>query len=44
MGRGVKFLLDTDVCPFSEEGRVSMTDSICGKCGHRIDPDQVVWG
>ena len=44
MGREVKFLLDTDVCPFCEEGRVSMTDSICGKCGHRIDPDQVVWG
>jgi hypothetical protein len=44
MGRDVKFLLDTDVCPFCEEGKVSMTNPICGKCGHRIDPEQVVWG
>jgi hypothetical protein len=44
MGREVKFLLDTDTCPFCEDGTVSMTNPICGKCGHRIDPDQVLWG
>jgi hypothetical protein len=44
VGREVKFLLDTDVCPYCEEGKVSMTDPICYKCGHPIDPDQVVWG
>jgi hypothetical protein len=44
LGQEVKLLLDTDVCPFCEEGKVSMTDSACAKCGQRIDPDLVVWG
>ncbi len=29
MGREVKLLLDTDVCPFCEEGRVSLTNPVC---------------
>jgi hypothetical protein len=44
LGREVKLLLDTDLCPFCEEGKVSMTDPACAKCGQRIDPDVVVWG
>ena len=44
MGKEVKLLLDTDVCPFCEEGKVSLTAPVCDKCGHQIDPDQVVWG
>ena len=44
MGREVKLLLDTDVCPFCEEGKVSLTVPICDKCGQRIDPGVVVWG
>ena len=44
MGQEVKLLLDTDVCPFCEEGKVSMTAPTCAKCGHRIDPSVVVWG
>jgi hypothetical protein len=44
MGREIKLLLDTDLCPFCEAGKVSMTKPVCAKCGHRIDPDQVVWG
>ena len=44
MGREVKLLLDTDVCPFCEEGKVSLTVPVCAKCGQRIDPGIVVWG
>ena len=44
MGKEVQLLLDTDVCPFCEEGKVSLTAPVCDKCGHRIDPSVVVWG
>ena len=44
MGREVKLLLDTDVCPFCEEGKVSLSAPRCDKCGHQIDPSIVVWG
>ena len=44
MGREVKLLLDTDLCPFCEEGTVSPTVPVCAKCGQRIDPGTVVWG
>ncbi|MGO9465081.1 MAG: hypothetical protein ACLQIB_55050 [Isosphaeraceae bacterium] len=44
MGREVKLLLDTDVCPFCEEGEVSLTVPVCAKCRQRIDPAIVVWG
>lgn len=44
MGREVKLLLDTDVCPFCEAGKVSLTAPLCAKCGQQIDPDIVVWG
>jgi hypothetical protein len=44
MGREVKLLLDTDVCPFCEDGKVSLSAPVCVKCGQRIDPGVVVWG
>jgi Zn-finger nucleic acid-binding protein len=44
MGRQVKLLLDHDLCPFCEEGRVSLTAPVCNKCGQQIDPGVVVWG
>ena len=44
MGREVKLLLDADICPFCEEGKVSLTTPVCDKCGQRIDPGIVVWG
>ncbi len=44
MGQDVKLLLDTDVCPFCEEGKVSLIAPVCDKCGQRIDPGIVVWG
>jgi hypothetical protein len=44
LGRDVKVLLDTEVCPPCEGGDVSMTDPACDKCGYRVDPDLVTWG
>jgi hypothetical protein len=44
LGREVKLLLDNDLCPFCEEGKVSMSSPVCAKCGQRIDPSIVVWG
>jgi hypothetical protein len=44
LGREVKLLLDTDVCPFCEEGTVSPTVPVCAKCDQRIDPGIVTWG
>jgi hypothetical protein len=44
LGREVKILLDTDICPHCEEGRVSMSSPVCDKCGLRVDPTIVVWG
>jgi ribosomal protein S27AE len=44
LGEAVKVLLDTDVCPHCEEGKVSMLSPVCRRCGFRVDPTQVVWG
>jgi hypothetical protein len=44
LGREVKLLLDTEVCPFCEEGKVSWTEPKCAQCGQRLDPDWVAWG
>jgi C4-type Zn-finger protein len=44
LGKEVKVLLDTDVCPHCEKGHVSMSVPQCDKCGYRVDPVHVVWG
>lgn len=44
LGENCKILLDSDLCPFCEEGKVSMAQPRCVKCGHEIDPKTVVWG
>lgn len=44
LGENCKILLDTDVCPHCEEGKVSVTKPRCDKCGFEIDPRTVVWG
>jgi len=44
LGENCKILLDTDVCPFCEKGKVNMAKPRCNKCGHEIDPKTVVWG
>jgi ribosomal protein S27AE len=44
LGKDVRMLLDTDVCPWCEEGKVSMSQPTCPNCGHTVDPATVVWG
>lgn len=44
LGRDVKVLLDTDICPHCEEGQVSMSSPVCGQCGTKVDSAVVVWG
>lgn len=44
MGKEVKLLLDSDVCPFCEKGKVSMAKPICDSCGYHVDPETVTWG
>jgi len=44
LGENCKILLDSEVCPFCEEGKVTVTRPCCDKCGHEIDSKIVVWG
>jgi hypothetical protein len=44
LGKGVKILLDSDVCPHCEKGTVSMHQPTCSNCGHTVDMSIVAWG
>ena len=44
LGVDVKVLLDSDVCPSCEEGKVSMSNPVCTKCGYHVDTKLVDWG
>jgi hypothetical protein len=44
LGHEVRLLLDSDVCPFCEGGKASLTNSTCAMCGQEINLDLVVWG
>lgn len=44
LGKEVKVLLDSDVCPYCEEGHVSISAPECDKCGYHVDPAHVAWG
>lgn len=44
MGKEVKLLLDTDLCPFCGKGKVSLDKPVCDQCGFKVDPEAVVWG
>ena len=44
LGQDVKVLLDSDVCPSCERGRVTMSEPVCNRCGFEVDPDWVTWG
>jgi hypothetical protein len=44
LGRECRILLDSDVCPSCEKGRVTMTKPLCDKCGFKVDPSFVAWG
>ena len=44
MGDQCKLLLDTDECPWCNEGKVTVTKPRCDRCGHEVDRQKVVWG
>jgi len=44
LGRDVKLLLDTDVCPHCEKGKVTVSRPTCTGCGYVVDLNDVVWG
>lgn len=44
LGKEVRLLLDSDVCPHCEEGKISTSQPSCRKCGVRVDPTFVTWG
>ncbi len=44
MGKDLKLLLDTDRCPFCNEGTVTASTPTCAKCGYAVDPRDIVWG
>ena len=37
-------LLDSDVCPFCEDGQITAQKPSCTKCGFVVDPKLVKWG
>jgi len=44
MGETCKLLLDSDECPWCNEGTVTAARPRCDKCGYVVDRKQVVWG
>lgn len=44
LGENCRILLDSDVCPHCEEGKVSAQQLRCDKCGFEVDPACVTWG
>lgn len=44
LGKNCKVLLDSDVCPHCEQGKVSAQKRRCEQCGFEVDTSCVVWG
>jgi hypothetical protein len=44
LGKQVKLLIDDDICPWCEEGTVSISNPVCTDCGYGIERDKVIWG
>jgi hypothetical protein len=44
MGEACRLLLDTDECPWCNEGKVTVAKPRCNKCGYEVDRQKVVWG
>ena len=44
LGEDVKVLLDCDVCPSCESGKVASNELVCDHCGCEVDPKFVAWG
>lgn len=44
LGEQCKLLLDTDVCPWCEKGKVTIAQPCCDSCGFEVDRKTAVWG
>jgi hypothetical protein len=44
LGKECKVLLDTDECPWCEQGKVSVAHPKCDQCGFEVDLRIAVWG
>jgi hypothetical protein len=44
LGKGCKVLLDTDECPNCNEGKVTVAEPRCDRCGFVVDRNTVAWG
>jgi hypothetical protein len=44
LGENCKVLLDSDVCPHCEKGKVTASKPQCSKCGFQVDPSFAAWG
>jgi len=44
LGKGLQLLLDTDVCPYCEKGKVTKANPTCDRCGYVVDPNVIHWG
>lgn len=44
MGKEIKLLVDSDVCPRCENSKISYAQPACSECGYVADQAEVVWG
>ena len=44
LGNEVKYLIDDNICPNCLEGKVSIDNPTCDKCGYKVDENIVYWG
>lgn len=44
MGREIKLLLDSDICPHCENSKISFAHPQCEACGFVVDKNLVTWG
>ncbi len=44
LGKQIKLLLDTNVCPQCEEGKISLNNPTCTSCGFEVDLNIISWG
>ncbi|MEK6235548.1 MAG: hypothetical protein N2C14_12640, partial [Planctomycetales bacterium] len=44
LGENCKILLDNDVCPNCEKGKVSLDNPQCDQCAHEANTRFIEWG
>lgn len=44
LGEEVLLLLDSDLCPHCEKGKLSAQNPACDRCGFEVNPNVIHWG